>query len=216
MRLRDRSDAGQRLADVLQSYVSQDDVIVIALPRGGVPVAFEIAQRLRAPLDVRLVRKIGAPDQPEYAIGAIATGGIEFLNRDSIRKLRLTADQLAQLVERERIELARCEAELRAGHPRLGVSGKRAIVVDDGLATGSTMRAALTVLRAEGASRIVMAVPVGALSAMRLLEGDADEMICLFALQHFDAVSQWYDDFTQVSDEQVRSLLSRSRHGTAL
>jgi predicted phosphoribosyltransferase len=209
--LRDRSDAGLKLADRLQSAANRARGIVIALPRGGVPVGFEIAQRLGAPLDIRVIRKIGAPQQPEFAVGAIASGGIEFVNSESIRALRLSHDQVNELVEQTRKELSRIESVLRGDHPMIEVSGAPVILVDDGLATGATMRVAITVLRTQMARCITIAVPVGAHSVIQTLAREVDELVCLHTPDDFEAVSKWYEDFRQVSDEEVRDLLAVSR-----
>ena len=211
MPFRDRSDAGIRLAERLREYANRDDCVIVALPRGGVPVAYEIAQQLNAPLDVRLVRKIGAPAQPEFAIGAIASGGIELLNPATIRALHLLPQQVKALVARERAELNRRESALRGEHPALSLSSKTAVVVDDGLATGSTMRAAIAALRTEGVARIVVALPVAAASAAEGIGRVADDVVCLETPEDFEAVSQWYRNFDQVSDAEVRELLARSR-----
>ncbi len=211
MLLRDRSDAGLKLADRLQSAANRARGIVIALPRGGVPVGFEIAQRLGAPLDIRVIRKIGAPQQPEFAVGAIASGGIEFVNSESIRALRLSHDQVNELVEQTRKELSRIESVLRGDHPMIEVSGAPVILVDDGLATGATMRVAITVLRTQMARCITIAVPVGAHSVIQTLAREVDELVCLHTPDDFEAVSKWYEDFRQVSDEEVRDLLAVSR-----
>lgn len=207
----DRTDAGQRLAEALAGYSAESDLLVIALPRGGVPVAYEIAGRLGAPLDVRYVRKIGAPGQPEFAMGAIASGGIEVLNRASVRALRLTCAQVAALVAQGREELSRHEHVLRSRFPSIPAAGKNVILVDDGLATGSTMRAALQALQQEGPRRITVAVPVGAASVLREFGRIADAVICLHAPVDFDAVSRWYRNFEQVSDDEVQDLLTRAR-----
>ncbi len=207
MRFLNRSDAGRRLAARLGDYAGRGDVLVLALPRGGVPVAFEIARELAVPLDVEMVRKLGAPSQPEYAIGAIASGGVQFLNHDAIRVLGLSEWQVDGLIARESAELARREASFRGHRPPIDVHEKTVILVDDGVATGSTMRAAIQALRGQGAARIVAATPVAARSSIEALAQVADTVVCLLAPEEFFAVGEWYEDFSQTTDEEVRKLL---------
>jgi predicted phosphoribosyltransferase len=211
MRFRDRSEAGRLLADQLTSYSYRPDVKVLALPRGGVPVAYEVACRLHAPLDVWLVRKLGAPSIPELAIGAIATGGVETISVDAARRLSVTREQLDAIVARERHELERREVAYRGIRPPVDVRGKIVILVDDGIATGASMRAAITSLRQREAEAIVVAVPVAAPSACADLEREADCVVCL--LQPFDlnSVGEWYEDFSQTTDDEVRGLLEGAR-----
>ena len=200
---RDRSDAGQALAGRLGRWRRAADAIVLGLPRGGVPVAYEIAAALELPLDVLVVRKLGVPWQPELAMGAIASGGAMVLNDDVIRIAG----------GRERVDLAaveRRERDFRHDRPPLEVAGRTAIVVDDGLATGATMEAAVGALRQLGAARVVVAVPVAAPESKARVEALADEVVCLETPPWFSAVGQWYEDFSQTADAEVRDLLARS------
>jgi predicted phosphoribosyltransferase len=211
----DRHEAGRLLARRLGDYAGRDDVIVLALPRGGVPVGREVARALRAPLDVFVVRKLGVPGHEELAMGAIASGGVEVLNDDVVRELGLDAAAIAPVAREEHRELARREALYRAGLPDLDLRGKIAIVVDDGLATGTTMLAALTALRRLGPRRIVVAVPVGAETSLRKVREAADEAVCAFVPSGFFGIGQFYEDFSQTSDEEVRRLLDDVRHAVA-
>jgi putative phosphoribosyl transferase len=206
---RDRRDAGRRLADRLKSYADQDDVVVLALPRGGVPVAFEVATALRAPLDVFLVRKLGAPGHPELAMGAIAAGGGRVLSQDVIAQLGVSAAVIEQVSARERAELERRDTTYRGNRPRPALAGKTVIVVDDGLATGATMEAAVGALRQRGVVRIIVAAPVGAVESCRRLGLLADAVVCLETPEPFNAVGLWYRIFDQTSDEEVIELLAR-------
>jgi putative phosphoribosyl transferase len=206
----DRADAGRVLAEKLAAYKGRNDVIVLGLPRGGVPVAYEVALPLKAPLDVFLVRKLGAPAQEELAMGAIASGDIVVINDEVVRALRISPQLVEAEVERERGELARREAIYHGGHAPLDVAGKIVILIDDGLATGSTMRAAVTALRQKKPARIVVAVPIGAASTCAELREIADECICAIAPEHFRAVGLWYDNFAQTDDDEVCDLLSRA------
>jgi putative phosphoribosyl transferase len=211
MRFSNRADAGRQLAEQLACFADQPDVQVLALPRGGVPVAFEIARSLHAPLDVWVVRKLGAPEIPELAIGAIAPGGIKLLSADIIERLRISSQTVAAIAAREYAELDRREKAYRGDRPPVEVSGKIVIVVDDGLATGATMRAAIASLRQRSPARIVVAVPVAALAVCAQLRQEGSEVVCVATPIDLDAVGQWYDDFTQTSDEEVRDLLMRAR-----
>jgi len=204
----DRRHAGQLLAQALAPYAGRDDVIVLALPRGGVPVAFEVAQALPAPLDVFLVRKLGAPGQEELAVGAIASGGVRVLNHSIMRMLLLDERDIDAIAAREQRELARREQAYRAGRAEPALAGKTVIVIDDGLATGATMRAAVAALRQRQPTRVVVAVPVGAADTCALLRDEADEVVCLHRPEPFGGVGMWYDDFTQTSDDEVRTLLA--------
>ncbi|WP_439621607.1 phosphoribosyltransferase [Gemmata sp.] len=207
---RDRTDAGRRLAAKLLHYAGRDDVVVLALPRGGVPVGYEVARALDVPLDVFLVRKLGVPSHEELAMGAIASGGVRVLNEGVVRQLGITAAQIDAAAAGEQQELERRDREYRGDRPAPDVRGKTVIVVDDGLATGSTMRAAVAALRRLGPARVVVAVPVGAAETCADFEGEADEAVCAEEPDPFHAVGVWYDDFTQTTDAEVRALLTRS------
>lgn len=208
---RDREEAGKLLARDLERYAGRDDVVVFGLPRGGVPVAAEVARALRAPLDVLVVRKLGAPMQEELAIGAIGEGGVRVLNTRLVRSIGLGDDDIDRIAAREERELERRVKAYRGGHEALEVEGKTVIVVDDGVATGATMRAGLQTLRAMGAERIIAAAPVGAQDSVALLEEDADEVVVLETPAWFQAVGQWYENFGQTTDEEVRALLAENR-----
>jgi putative phosphoribosyl transferase len=210
MLFRDRTDAGRQLAEKLMHYADRDDVIVLALPRGGVPVGAEVADALGAPLDVFLVRKLGVPGQEELAMGAIASGGVRVLNDQVIRLLRPSPAVIDRVAAAEQWELDRREREYRGGRPPLDVRGKTVILVDDGLATGSTMRAAVAAVRKLGPDRVVVAVPVGAAETCADFEGEADEAVCAQEPDPFYAVGAWYEDFSQTSDGEVREALWRA------
>ncbi len=205
-----RAEAGRLLAEKLEKYAGRDDVIVLGLPRGGVPVAYEVARALGVPLDVFIVRKLGVPGFEELAVGAIASGGVRVLNEDVMRALP-NADQLIESVTaKEKIELERREQAYREGRPAPELRDRVAILVDDGLATGATMRAAVAALRQRGVAKIVAAAPVGAPDTCREFEDEVDEIVCAIAPEFFQAVGQYYEDFSQTSDEEVRELLSRA------
>jgi putative phosphoribosyl transferase len=208
-----RSDAGRRLAKELEPLASVHP-LVLALPRGGVPVAAEVARSLGAPLDVIVVRKLGVPFQPELGFGAIGEGGIRILDRDLIRRAQLTGPDVANVEAKERRELDRRVHMYRGERPPPDVVGRTVVIVDDGLATGGTARAAVQVARAMGARQIVLAVPVAPPDTVRELEGEADRVICLVTPTPFFGVGQWYEDFTQTSDEEVAELLVRAGSGT--
>lgn len=208
---RDRIDAGRQLASALKPYAGHRDAVVLALPRGGVPVGFALAQELRLPLDVFLVRKLGVPGQEELAMGAVSSGGVRVLNLEVVRELNITPEQIERAAGAEQRELERRARVFREGHPQIDVAEKIAIVVDDGLATGSSMRAAVKALRQAGPSQVVVAVPVGAGATCDLLRSEADHVFCLVTPENFFAVGQWYADFTQTLDDEVRELLRRSR-----
>jgi len=208
---RNRVEAGRLLAPALGKYAGREDVIVLGLPRGGVPVAAEVARVLGAPLDVLVVRKLGAPGQEELAIGAIGEGGVRVLNQRLIQDLGLSAEVIDQIAGREEHELGRRVAAYRGGHEALDVEGKTVIVVDDGVATGATMRAGLQTLRALGVAKIVAAAPVGAADSVALLEDHADEVVVLETPTWFSAVGRWYEDFGQTTDDEVRDLLAHNR-----
>jgi putative phosphoribosyl transferase len=207
MLFRDRLDAGRQLAQKLMDYADRPDVLVLALPRGGVPVAFEVARALHAPLDVFLVRKLGLPGHEELAMGAIASGGVRVLNEDLVRTLRIPEEEIDAVAAQEQRELERREREYRSGRPAPDVRGRIVILVDDGLATGSTMRAAVAALRRQHPARIIVAVPVGAAETCEDFGADADEVICARTPEPFYAVGLWYGDFAQTSDEEVHDLL---------
>jgi len=203
-----RAEAGRELAEKLDKYSGREDVIVLGLPRGGVPVAYEVAKRLRAPLDVSIVRKLGVPGFEELAAGAIASGGVRVLNEDVIRSIPYADEAIEAVTVKETAELERREHIYREGRPPPELRDRIVILVDDGLATGATMRAAVKALRQRGTGKIVVAVPVGPPDTCRELEEEADETICLSTPVFFQAVGQYYEDFSQTSDEDVRELLS--------
>jgi predicted phosphoribosyltransferase len=215
MRFHDRADAGRVLAGRLAAYADRPDVLVLALPRGGVPVGYEVARALRAPLDVFLVRKLGVPGREELAMGALASGGVRVLNEDVVRALGIPEEVLDGVTAAEEQELRRREQTYRGDRLQPDVAGRTVILVDDGLATGSTMRAAVAALRRLGPARIVVAVPVGAVDTCAELEAEADEVVCALTPEPFLAVGLWYEDFTQTSDEEVRELLDRAAHVVA-
>jgi putative phosphoribosyl transferase len=204
----DRTEAGQFLAESLTGYANREDVVVLALPRGGVPVAAEVAERLNAPLDVFVVRKLGLPSHPELAMGAIASGGARVFNGEVVNALRIPDEVIDAVSAEELIELQRRERAYRSGLPPLEVEGRTVIVVDDGVATGSTMLAAISALRQLNAARIVVAAPVIAASSYREIQRKADEVAAVMIPERFYAVGQWYEDFSQTSDEEVRDLLA--------
>jgi predicted phosphoribosyltransferase len=216
MLFRDRTEAGRLLARSLLRYADDPNVVVLALPRGGVPVAYEVAEALHAPLDVFLVRKLGVPGHEETAMGAIATGGVCVLNEDTVRILGLSEEDIDSIVAGEEQELNRRERAYRGNRRPLNVRGRTVILIDDGLATGSTMRAAVEALRKQQPARIVVAVPVGAPETCAEFEDVADEAICAVTPEPFYAVGIWYRDFSQTSDEEVRELLRRTRAGRSV
>src|SRR6266581_6375266 len=204
-----RSEAGRLLGLKLSKYAGRDDVIVLGLPRGGVPVAYEVAQALRVPLDVFIVRKLGVPGFEELAVGAIASGGVRVLNEDVARALPHADEIIESVTAKETAELERREQSYRNGRPPPELRDRMVILVDDGLATGATMRAAVKALRHRGAAKIVVAVPVGPPDTCREFEDEADETICASVPEFFQAVGQYYEDFSQTSDDEVRELLAR-------
>jgi predicted phosphoribosyltransferase len=206
-RFADRREAGATLAGLLSHYAGRSDVVVLALPRGGVPVAFEVAEALEAPLDIFLVRKLGMPGHPEFAMGAIASGGVRVMSDDVVRLYGVTTEAIEAVAGAEQRELERREREYRQDHAPVEVAGKVAILVDDGLATGSTMKAAVQALRAQQPSRIVVAVPVGAPSTCDEFRRIADDVVCAPTPEPFSAVGLWYQDFSQTTDDEVRTLL---------
>lgn len=209
-RFADRRQAGAELARRLLHYRGKN-AVVLALPRGGVPVGYEVARALDADLDVFVVRKLGMPGHREYAIGAIASGGVQFLDREVLRIYHVPEAAVQAVAREERAELERREREYRQNGPLIPLNGRSVILVDDGLATGSTMKAAVEAVRRHEPARIVVAVPVGASSTCRELEPLADEVVCARTPEPFSAVGLWYDDFEQISDVEVRDLLSRLR-----
>jgi putative phosphoribosyl transferase len=209
-RFRNRSDAGRVLAAKLAAYAKRPDVIVLALPRGGVPVAVEVAQALETPLDVFLVRKLGVPGHEEYALGAIATGGVRVINQDVVRGLRIPPATIDAIAVREQQELERRERLYRGDRPGPDVRGRTVILVDDGLATGATMYAAVKALRQQGAGRVVVAVPIAPPETCEELRKAVDDIICAVTPEPFHAVGLWYEDFSQTTDDEVRDLLARS------
>lgn len=207
-RFPNRREAGKALAQFLLAYRGRADVLVLALPRGGVPVAYEIASALQAPLDVFTVRKLGVPNQPELAMGAVASGGIALIDARLIQTLRINDADIAAVVERETEELHRREAAYRAGRAPLDVRGKTVLLVDDGVATGASMRAAIESLRANAPKAIVVAVPVGAPDTCHHLRGVADDVVCALMPDDLVAVGAHYEDFQQIGDDEVRELLA--------
>jgi predicted phosphoribosyltransferase len=206
----DRRDAGRQLSEQLLDYADNPNVIVLGLPRGGVPVAYEISARIGAPLDVLVVRKLGVPGHEELAVGAIASGGIRYVDRRVAQALRIPDEVIDTVEESERIELERRERTFRAGRPPLDVSGRTTIVVDDGLATGASMAVAVEALRMRNPANIVVAVPIASTEACDSLRERADEVVCLVTPSRMYAIGQWYEDFTQTTDEEVRALLDQS------
>jgi predicted phosphoribosyltransferase len=211
----DRTEAGRVLAERLAPYANRPDVIVLALPRGGVPVAYEVARALHAPLDVFLVRKLGVPGQEELAMGAVATGGVRVLNDQVVRALRIPNSVIDAVAAWEQEELERRERLYRGDRPPPDVRGKTVILVDDGLATGSTMLAAVKALRQQQPARIVVAVPVAAPDTCELLRGEVDDIVCAVTPEPFYAVGMWYEDFSQTTDEEVRELLAQGMEAVA-
>jgi putative phosphoribosyl transferase len=208
---RDRAEAGRRLAEKLRQYAKRPDVLALALPRGGVPVAYEVARALAVPLDLFLVRKLGFPGQEELAMGAIASGGARVLNSSLLRRLHVPPEVVDAVTAKELRELERREQAYRGSQKPPQVQGKTIILVDDGLATGATMNAAAAALRTQEPARIVVAVPVGAPDTCEGFGGLVDEVVCAEMPEPFVAVGQWYDDFNQTTDEEVRDLLQRAR-----
>ena len=205
-----RTEAGRLLAEKLEKYANRNDVIVLGLPRGGVPVAYEVARCLHAPLDVFIVRKLGVPGFEELAAGAIASGSVRVLNEDVMRAIPYGDAAIEAVTAKETVELQRREQIYREGRPAPDLRGNVVMLVDDGLATGATMRAAVKALRQSGAAKIVVAVPVGPPDTCREIAQEADEAICLSTPEFFQAVGQYYEDFSQTSDDDARKLLTRA------
>lgn len=212
MIFKDRSDAGRKLAARLKRYANRGDVLVLALPRGGVPVAYEVAKELKAPLDIFLVRKLGVPGYEELAMGAIASGGVRVINEEVVRQLNIPAEVIDAVTADEQQELERRERAYRDNRPPPNVKGRVAILIDDGLATGSTMRAAAAALRKQGPARIVVAVPVSSPETCDEFRSEVDEIVCAVTPEPFRGVGLWYDDFSQTTDEEVRELLDQEPH----
>lgn len=208
-----RIDAGQSLGARLKEFAAEDDALVLALPRGGVPVGFEVARALNAPLDVFLVRKLGVPGHEELAMGALASGGVRLLDAKTVRVLNVSPEQVEEVVRREALELDRRERLYRGEREALDVLGRTVILVDDGMATGLTMRAAITALRHKRVQRIIVAVPVAARDTCEEMESAADAIVCLYTPFEFFAVGQWYWNFSQTTDDEVRDLLQRAQRG---
>ena len=213
MVFRDRKEAGQRLAADLSEYANRPDVLVLALPRGGVPVAYEVARALNVPMDIFLVRKLGVPGREELAMGAIATGGMRVLNEDVVNYLRVPDEVIDAVAAKELRELERRERAYRGDRPPTDVRGKTVILIDDGLATGSTMRAAAAALRQQQPARIVVAVPVSAPQTCDEYSMGVDEIVCAVMPEPFQSVGQWYLDFSQTTDEEVSDLLKQAAGG---
>ena len=209
-RFRDRTHAGKELARLLGAYAGRPGVLVLALPRGGVPVGYEVARALGAPLDVFVVRKLGVPGHEELAMGAIASGGVVIMSPDIVESYGVTDAQLDAVTEAERRELERRERRYRGDRPAPGIAGRTVILVDDGLATGSTMRAAVAALRQERPAEIIVAVPVAASETCELLRAEVDSVVCSATPEPFYAVGLWYDDFSQTTDDEVHLLLDRA------
>lgn len=215
-RFENRREAGRRLAAALRSYAGQPKVLVLGLPRGGVPVAYEVAQVLQAPLDVCVVRKLGVPGHAELAMGAIGRGGVRVLDQETIQALHLPPTVVDAVTGREQEEMARRESLYRRGRPAPPVRDHTVILVDDGLATGATMRAAIATLRPAQPRRIVVAVPVAAPQMCAQVRADAEEVVCLLTPEPFYAVGVWYEDFAPTSDKEVCRLLDQAAHAPAV
>ena len=211
-RFKDRQQAGRLLGDEVLSYRDVPGVVILGLPRGGVVVAAELAKALDMPMDVFVVRKLGVPSHPELAMGALASGGVRVLNHALIENLGISERDIDAVAETEQKELERREHTYRLGGGPLDLAGKTVILVDDGLATGATMRAAVRAIRERKAGRVVVAVPVAAQDALDTIRIEADEVVCLLAPVLFQALGQWYEQFEQVEDEEVRALMARQRH----
>jgi putative phosphoribosyl transferase len=210
LRFRDRFHAGQVLAERLQDLRGDPELLVLALPRGGVPVAFGVATRLHAPLDVFVVRKLGVPGHEELAMGAVASGGIRVIDTATVQALGISPDEIEAVTQRELSELERQERAFRAGRPAPKVEGKTVVLVDDGLATGATMRAAALALRSKNVGRLIVAVPVASVQACEEFQNQVNRVVCLLTPEPFHAVGLWYEDFSPVSDQEVRNLLERA------
>lgn len=210
LRYINRSEAARPLAEALQPYAGRSDVLILGLPRGGVPVAYEVAQTLKASLDLMLVRKLGVPGHEELAMGAIATGGIRVLNDDVVEGLGISDADIERIAAREQQELQRRDRVYRGNRPPPDMEGQCVILVDDGLATGATMRSAIAAVRRQNPARLVVAVPVAPLHTVARLREEADEVVCPATPEPFFSIGQWYEDFAPVSDEDVRALLEQA------
>ena len=214
-RFLNRTDAGRRLAATLSAYAGRPDVIVLALPRGGVVVAYEVARELDVPLDVFIVRKLGVPEHDELAMGAIASGGASVLDEALVRELRISERDIRTVIAAEQRELERREREYRGGRPPPDIAGRTVILVDDGLATGASMRVAVAALKQEHPGRLVVAVPIAPPETCDTLRREADDVVCAVTPEPFYAVGLWYEDLTQTTDREVHDLLERARHELA-
>ena len=210
MRFRDRTDAGRQLGALLTGY-REESPLVLGLPRGGVPVAYQVARTLDAPLDVWVVRKVGAPGQPELGVGAVAEGGALFLDGGMLHSLGLSETEVMQTAEREASEVAVRIGRFRGAHPAPALEGRTVILVDDGVATGGTMRAAIRALRERRPKQLILAVPVGALESLESLRGEVDDLVCAHPAELMRSVGEFYDDFRQTSDDEVQTVLARVR-----
>jgi predicted phosphoribosyltransferase len=212
-RFQDRTEAGRALGRALRPYRSRENLIVLGLPRGGVPVAYEVARELGAPLDVCVVRKLGVPGHRELAMGAIASGDVCVFNPEVVHAAGVSREEIQEVIEEEKQELMRREEAYRGDRPALDVAGAVVILVDDGLATGATMRAAVRAMRELRAKQVVVGIPVAPASSCRTLTHEADDVVCLLRPEYFESVGQWYDDFEQLTDEDVRHALAQA-HAT--
>lgn len=212
----DRADAGRQLARELTPYTGRDDVLVLGLPRGGIPVAYEVARYLGAPLDVFLVRKLGVPGHEELAMGAIASGNLRVLNREVVEGLGIDQPTIDAVTQREQQELRRREQLYRGNRPPPPITGRVVILIDDGLATGSTMRAAAAAIRQQSPAQVIVAVPVGAPDTCAMLRNEVDEVVCLITPEPFRAIGLWYRNFKQTTDEEVQALLDRAQAASAM
>lgn len=207
---RDRVDAGRSLARALTAYANRADVLILGLPRGGVPVAYEVARAIGAPLDIILVRKLGVPGEQELAMGAIASGGVRVLNEDIVRMINIPTDVIEAVAAKEQRELERRERLYRGDHPLPVLEGKTVILIDDGIATGATVRAAIALVRQQRPAAVVVATPVAPLATCAALRAEVDELICVMEPESFFAIGFWYESFPQTTDEEIRQLLGRA------
>jgi putative phosphoribosyl transferase len=216
MKFEDRTEAGRLLASKLTAYANRPDVIVLGLPRGGVPVAFEVARALHVPLDIELVRKLGVPGHKELAMGAIASGNVRVLNQDVIDWLGISTRVIDHVVAKEQEELERRNRVYRGDRPAPNVRNRTVILVDDGIATGATLRAAIAALRQQEPARIVVAVPVAPPSTCNQLQAEVDDVVCVLAPEELYAIGIWYENFSQTTDDEVRDLLARADQGQSM